>query len=98
MCMTSTNEMGSHTTNLTAFLRQMFQNCQSWGAILVINEADVLLEKRTSHSSHRNTMVNTFLRQLKSFSGTLLLKTTRIEVSGLFRVIGKPRTLTFLRQ
>ncbi|KAH7035766.1 P-loop containing nucleoside triphosphate hydrolase protein [Microdochium trichocladiopsis] len=75
----STNEMGSSAAYLAAFLRQVFENCRSWGAILLISDADVYLENRTMRNTHRNSIVNVFLRQLSSFCGTMFLKTARVE-------------------
>ena len=55
--------------------------CHAWGAILLLDEADVFLEKRNMHDIHRNALVSIFLRQLEYFQGILFLTTNRVEVS-----------------
>ncbi|UZP39682.1 hypothetical protein NXS19_007498 [Fusarium pseudograminearum] len=49
------------------------------GAILLLDEADVFLEKRNMHDIHRNALVSIFLRQLEYFQGILFLTTNRVE-------------------
>lgn len=52
----------------------------SWGAILLLDEADVYLEKRSSASMdlERNAMTGIFLRNLEYYTGVLFLTTNRI--------------------
>ncbi|GJC78805.1 hypothetical protein ColLi_01643 [Colletotrichum liriopes] len=49
------------------------------GAILLLDEADVFLEKRNLHEIARNALVSIFLRQLEYFQGILFLTTNRVE-------------------
>jgi len=51
----------------------------SWGAVLLLDEADVFLEKREVHDIHRNALVSIFLRLLEYFQGILFLTTNRVE-------------------
>jgi hypothetical protein len=51
----------------------------SWGALLLLDEADVFLEKRSIHDIHRNALVSIFLRLLEYFQGILFLTTNRVE-------------------
>lgn len=65
-------------------LETILDICYAWGAILLLDEADVFLEKRNMHDIHRNALVSIFLRQLEYFQGTLFLTTNRVEV-GIFQ-------------
>jgi AAA+ superfamily predicted ATPase len=50
----------------------------TWRAVLLIDEADVFLERRSLHDMHRNAMVSVFLRVLEYYSGILFLTTNRV--------------------
>jgi hypothetical protein len=66
-------------------LQKILDICHAWGAILLLDEADVFLEKRNMHDIHRNALVSIFLRQLEYFQGILFLTTNRVEVRiGIF--------------
>ncbi|RDW79457.1 hypothetical protein BP6252_04095 [Coleophoma cylindrospora] len=49
-----------------------------WGAIVLIDEADVFLEQRTIHDLTRNCLVSLFLRILEYYEGILFLTTNRL--------------------
>jgi AAA+ superfamily predicted ATPase len=51
----------------------------TWRAVLLIDEADVFLERRSLHDLHRNAMVSVFLRVLEYYSGILFLTTNRVK-------------------
>jgi SpoVK/Ycf46/Vps4 family AAA+-type ATPase len=51
----------------------------SWGAILLLDEADVFLEARQPHDIHRNSLVSVFLRLTEYYQGILFLTTNRVE-------------------
>lgn len=65
-------------------LETILDICHAWGAILLLDEADVFLEKRNMHDIYRNALVSIFLRQLEYFQGILFLTTNRVEV-GIFQ-------------
>lgn len=48
-----------------------------WGAILLLNEADVHLEWRSSSDLTRNAMTAVFLKQLEYYRGVIFLTTNR---------------------
>lgn len=50
----------------------------TWRAVLLIDEADVFLERRSLHDLHRNAMVSVFLRVLEYYAGILFLTTNRV--------------------
>lgn len=46
-------------------LARIFALASAWKAVVLIDEADVFLEKRDLHDLARNAMVAVFLRQLE---------------------------------
>ena len=79
--MVSAGELGTDSRFLELELQKILDICHAWGAILLLDEADVFLEKRNMHDLHRNALVSIFLRQLEYFQGILFLTTNRVEVS-----------------
>ncbi|KAF7544885.1 hypothetical protein G7Z17_g9606 [Cylindrodendrum hubeiense] len=77
--MASAGELGTDSRFLEAELQKILDICHAWGAILLLDEADVFLEKRDMHNIHRNALVSIFLRQLEYFQGILFLTTNRVE-------------------
>ncbi|KAH6889209.1 hypothetical protein B0T10DRAFT_404876 [Thelonectria olida] len=77
--MVSAGELGTDPRFLEAELQKILDICHAWGAILLLDEADVFLEKRDMHNIHRNALVSIFLRQLEYFQGILFLTTNRVE-------------------
>jgi SpoVK/Ycf46/Vps4 family AAA+-type ATPase len=63
--------------NLTIY----FKRAKSWGAILLIDEADVFMERPSTTDLVRNGLVAGFLRALEYYDGILFLTTNRV---GLF--------------
>lgn len=77
--MVSAGELGTNPQTLEAELNKLLDLSHSWGAVLLLDEADVFLEKRTIHDIHRNALVSIFLRLLEYFQGILFLTTNRVE-------------------
>ncbi|KAK3389467.1 cation channel-like protein [Podospora didyma] len=77
--MVSAGELGTDSRYLESELQKILDICHAWGAILLLDEADVFLEKRNMHDIHRNSLVSIFLRQLEYFQGILFLTTNRVE-------------------
>ncbi|KAI8630749.1 P-loop containing nucleoside triphosphate hydrolase protein [Xylariaceae sp. FL1651] len=71
-------ELGSDVKTVDDRLRGVLKLATKWNAVLLIDEADVFLEKRSSHDLARNSLVSIFLRTLEYFSGVLFLTTNRI--------------------
>jgi AAA+ superfamily predicted ATPase len=59
-------------------LTRIMDMTATWRAVLLIDEADVFLERRSLHDLHRNAMVSVFLRVLEYYSGILFLTTNRV--------------------
>jgi hypothetical protein len=77
--MVSAGELGTDPGKLELELQKILDIAHSWGAVLLLDEADVFLEKREVHDIHRNALVSIFLRLLEYFQGILFLTTNRVE-------------------
>lgn len=77
--MVSAGELGTDSRLLEGELAKILDIAHSWGAVLLLDEADVFLEKRSVMDIHRNALVSIFLRLLEYFQGILFLTTNRVE-------------------
>ena len=59
-------------------LNEIFTSARRWNAILLLDEADIVLEARSFEDIGRNGIVSVFLRQLEYYGGILFLTTNRI--------------------
>lgn len=75
----SAGELGTNSRTLEADLNRIMDITHSWGAILLLDEADVFLEQRRAQDIHRNSLVSVFLRLLEYYQGILFLTTNRVE-------------------
>lgn len=50
----------------------------TWNAVLLIDEADIFLERRSLHDMERNSLVSIFLRVLEYYQGILFLTSNRV--------------------
>ena len=73
-------ELGLDPISLEDNLLAFFRRAERWEAIVLIDEADVFLEKRApvTSSIEKEAIVAVFLRTLEYYSGILLLTTNRI--------------------
>ncbi|RDW57676.1 hypothetical protein BP5796_12477 [Coleophoma crateriformis] len=60
-----------------SYLKYTFQQASRHEAILVLDEADVILEQRAFEDVKRNSIVSTFLRTIEYFDGIVFLTTNR---------------------
>lgn len=75
----SAGDLGSDARSLEMDLQRILDISHTWGAILLLDEADVFLEMRNMQDVHRNALVSVFLRHLEYFQGILFLTTNRVE-------------------
>lgn len=75
----SSGELGTSPGQLEHELQRVLDIAQGWGAVLLLDEADVFLEKRSFADMNRNALVSIFLRMLEYFRGILFLTTNRVE-------------------
>lgn len=76
--MVSVGELGIKGGDLEKNFSQIIDIAHCWGALLLLDEADVFLEKRELHDISRNALVSIFLRLLEYFQGILFLTTNRV--------------------
>ena len=60
-------------------LSDIFRLASHWNAILLLDEADVFVERRATQDIHRNKVVCTFLKTLEYYKGIMFLTTNRVE-------------------
>ncbi|KAK4109340.1 P-loop containing nucleoside triphosphate hydrolase protein [Canariomyces notabilis] len=77
--MVSSGDLGTSSSDLDRNLTRIMDMAATWRAVLLIDEADVFLERRSLHDLHRNAMVSVFLRVLEYYSGILFLTTNRVK-------------------
>ncbi|KAI1392918.1 P-loop containing nucleoside triphosphate hydrolase protein [Hypoxylon trugodes] len=75
----SAGELGSTAGKVEGALQTALKCCQLWGAMLLLDEADVFLEARGSDNVERNELVSIFLRQLEYYQGLMFLTTNRVK-------------------
>ncbi|KAI8632380.1 hypothetical protein F5Y19DRAFT_421017 [Xylariaceae sp. FL1651] len=61
-------------------LRMHTQRAEEWGCVLLLDEADVFLARRTWNDMNRNALVSIFLRHLEYYSGILFLTTNIVGI------------------
>ncbi|PSR74587.1 hypothetical protein PHLCEN_2v9764 [Hermanssonia centrifuga] len=76
--MVGAGDLGTTANDLDIGLRGIFTLATAWKAVVLIDEADVFLEERSTDDLKRNAMVAVFLRQLEYFPGILILTTNRV--------------------
>lgn len=64
--MLSAGELGSRPSDLEAGLKRALTCCQLWDAVLLIDEADVFMESRSSNNLVRNELVSSKFMQSSS--------------------------------
>ena len=75
----SMGELGTTPEVLEERLHDILSLCVPWEALVLIDEAEMLLERRTKNDLVRNAMVCVMLRLLEYYSGILFLTTNRVE-------------------
>lgn len=74
----SSGDLGTDSTVLDTKLATIMDMASTWNAVLLIDEADVFLERRSLHDLTRNALVAVFLRRLEYYTGILFLTTNRV--------------------
>ncbi|TLD17033.1 uncharacterized protein PgNI_01494 [Pyricularia grisea] len=75
----SSGDLGTSAAALDDRLARTLDLASAWKAVLLIDEADVFLERRSLHDMERNSLVSIFLRTLEYYSGILFMTTNRIK-------------------
>lgn len=77
--MMSAGDLGFDPSKVENNLSNVLEMATKWNAILLLDEADVFLEQRSSHDLERNKLVSIFLRILEYYEGILFLTTNRVD-------------------
>jgi hypothetical protein len=72
-------ELGITPADLEVRLVKILEIASSWNANILIDEADVFMEKRSTSDLTRNAMVGIFLRLLERYDGVMFLTTNRAD-------------------
>ena len=71
-------QLGLNVAAMEAILKDTLTRAQRWGAVMLIDEADVYIKRRDDDIT-MNAVVGVFLRVLEYFNGLLFLTTNRID-------------------
>jgi SpoVK/Ycf46/Vps4 family AAA+-type ATPase len=74
-------DLGITASEVEKTLGSVLELCQTWDALVLIDEADVFLEARSSTEIERNALVCVMLRLLEYYSGCLFLSSNRAAAS-----------------
>jgi SpoVK/Ycf46/Vps4 family AAA+-type ATPase len=75
----SMGELGTTPDTLESGLKAILDGCSRWKALVLLDEADIFLERRSSSGDLlRNAMVSVVLRMVEYFAGVLFLTTNRV--------------------
>ncbi|KAH7058739.1 hypothetical protein B0J12DRAFT_696419 [Macrophomina phaseolina] len=72
-------DLGKNEEAIEKELSKWFDLAHRWRAVLLIDEADIFLERRRAADLARNGVVAAFLRKMEYFGGLLFLTTNRVE-------------------
>eukprot|EP00980_Cylindrotheca_fusiformis_P000081 scaffold19_cov114-Cylindrotheca_fusiformis.AAC.28 len=76
----SLGQLGVTPAELETKLGEILDLCRRWDALILLDEADIFLEKRTSTGSlERNAIVSVMLRLVEYFKGVLFLTSNRVD-------------------
>lgn len=74
-----TAQLGTTAGELENELRRVFARAQRWGAILLLDEADVYVRAR-GDDLDQNAIVGVFLRVLEYYQGIMFMTTNRVDM------------------
>ncbi|KAK2055667.1 P-loop containing nucleoside triphosphate hydrolase protein [Colletotrichum caudatum] len=73
-------DIGTHAEAVEQNLQYHTRLAEKWGCVLLLDEADVFLMRRSWDDMYRNALVSVFLRHLEYYSGILFLTTNIVGV------------------
>ncbi len=71
-------QLGLNVAAMETTLKEVLTRAQRWGAVMLIDEADVYIKRREDDMT-MNAVVGVFLRVLEYFNGLLFLTTNRVD-------------------
>ena len=72
-------QIGVEPATVEAMLAMIFKVASRWKAVLLIDEADIFMARRSNEHLQLNALVSVFLRQLEQYDGILFLTTNRLQ-------------------
>jgi len=75
----STSELGTVAKQAEKGLQDIFRRAEKWDAVVLLDEADLFLTRRTNKELDRNALVTVFLRTIEYFQGIMFLTSNRVE-------------------
>ncbi|QSZ28706.1 hypothetical protein DSL72_003206 [Monilinia vaccinii-corymbosi] len=75
---TSCSELGMTTEALEKSLEQILYFGRVWKCVILLEEAEMFLEKRSFGDLQRNALISVFLRVLESYNGVIILTSSPI--------------------
>jgi adenylate kinase family enzyme len=76
--MISSGELGDSPESVQTNLARAFELGEAWNAVVLLDEADIFLYRRSDDNLSRNAITSIFLRHLEYYKGILLLTTNRL--------------------
>ncbi|KAE8152337.1 hypothetical protein BDV25DRAFT_128113 [Aspergillus avenaceus] len=76
----SSGELGANPSEVESNLTAAMNVAKAFRAVLLLDEADVFMEERSSHDIIHNALVSVFLRLLEYYEGILILTTNRVKL------------------
>lgn len=73
----SSGSLGQTAAEFNRNLKVFLELATRWKSVLLLDEADVFLAKRSTSDLERNSIVSVFLRELEYYPGILILTTNR---------------------
>ncbi|RSL64478.1 hypothetical protein CEP54_004705 [Fusarium duplospermum] len=74
----SAGELGDLAHEVEENLNRVLELSTRWRAVLLLDECDVFLERRSSSNLQRNKLISIFLRLLEYYQGVMFLTTNRV--------------------
>lgn len=75
----SSGELGETVEDIHSRFKKILELAELWDAVVLLDEADVFLSRRTEIDLTRNAIASIFLRELEYYQGILILTTNRIK-------------------
>jgi SpoVK/Ycf46/Vps4 family AAA+-type ATPase len=102
-------ELGTDAAFLGPKIKKVFEMATEWDAVILLDEADVFMAKRSPADVVRNELVSIFLRELEYFQGIIFLTTnlystidtafrSRVNIHLLFSPLGASSRLVLWRK
>ncbi|KAI0892965.1 hypothetical protein F4806DRAFT_488633 [Annulohypoxylon nitens] len=73
-------DIGTKAEEVEKYLESVFYLGRLWDCVVLLDEADIFLEKRSTEDMERNALVSVFLRVLEYYEGILILTSNRVKI------------------